>query len=257
MPAIQVVLFDLGGTLLHYEQPPEYSMDALNAVAMRALLTAAVKAGAKVPDPALAVRAVGRMAAAMEARARRTHYANTAEIIIQEGLEAVGIKLPPRAWDAGLAAYYSAISEVVKPVEGDPQAVLAYLTGQGHSLGLVSNTFWAPAMHDADLARFGMLDYLPVRVYSCVFGMTKPHPSIYRQALDRLDVAPAEAVFVGDKLSVDVAGPQKIGMRAILVASPFRTESDPEIEPDACIANIAGLPAVLDAWDQILDHPMP
>ncbi len=65
MPAIQVVLFDLGGTLLHYEQPPEYTFDALNAVALRALLDAAIGAGAKVPDPQLAVRAIGRMAAAV------------------------------------------------------------------------------------------------------------------------------------------------------------------------------------------------
>ena len=74
--------------------------------------------------------------------------------------------------------------------------MLVKLTDQGRGLALVSNTSWAPAMHDDDLARFGMLDYLPVRIYSSVFGMVKPHPTIYRQALDRLDVAPAEAVFV-------------------------------------------------------------
>ena len=75
----------------------------------------------------------------------------------------------------------------------------------------------------------GLLDYLPARVYSCEFGMTKPHPSIYRHALDKLDVAPAEAIFVGDKLKVDVVGPQRLGMHGVLVASPFRVESDPEI----------------------------
>lgn len=256
MPAIQVVLFDLGGTLLHYEQPPEYSMEALNAMALRELITAAVKAGGKVPNPELAVRAVGRMAAAMEVKARRTHYANTAEVIIQDGLEAVGVKLPPKAWDAGMAAYYAAISSVVRPVDGDPRSVLARLTEQGRSLGLVSNTFWAPAMHDADLARFGLLPYLPVRVYSCAFGMVKPNPSIYRHALDKLDVAPAEAVFVGDKLTVDVAGPQKIGMRAVLISSPFREEEDPDITPDARIGAIGELIDVLDAWDQALDSPM-
>ena len=69
MPPIQVVLFDLGGTLLHYDQPPEFSMDALNAAALRAFLAAAVQAGGKVPDPELAVRAVGGMAAALEAKA--------------------------------------------------------------------------------------------------------------------------------------------------------------------------------------------
>ncbi len=237
MSLIQVVLFDLGGTLLHYEQPPEYSFEALNAKALGALLEAAAQAGTEVPDPDLAVRAVGRMAAAMEARATRTQYANTAEVIVHDGLEAIGVKLPPKAWDAGLAAYYSAISAVVKPVEGDVPGLLAQLAAQGYGLGLVSNTFWAPALHDADLARFGMLDYLPVRVYSCVFGMTKPHPSIYRHALDQLDVAPAEAVFVGDKLRVDVFGPQKIGMRAVLLASPYRVEADPEITPDANISH--------------------
>lgn len=255
MPAVAVVLFDLGGTLLHYEQPPEYTMEALNARAMRAFLAAASGVGGKVADIELAVRAVGRMAAALEAKAVRTHYANTAELIIREGLEAIGVTLPSRAWDAGLTAYYATISAAVRPVDGDPRGVLATLAAQGRGLGLVSNTFWAPAMHDADLARFGLLEYLPVRVYSCIAGLVKPHPSVYRQALNRLDVAPAEAVFVGDKLTVDVAGPQKIGMRAVLVEIPYRVESDPEIVPDARIGSIAGLPALLETWDQALVPP--
>lgn len=256
MSIIQVVLFDLGGTLLHYGQPPEYSFDALNAKALGALLDAAAGVGTRVPDPELAIRAVGRMAAAMDARASRTQYANTAEVIICEGLEAIGVKLPPKAWDAGLAAYYDAISACVKPVAGDAPAMLAQLAAQGLGLGLVANTFWAPAMHDADLDRFGLLDYLPVRVYSSVFGMTKPHPSIYRHALDKLDVAPAEAVFVGDRLRVDVAGPQKLGMRAVLVTSPYRAETDPEITPDARIESIAELPVLLDVWDKVLESRM-
>ena len=35
MPGIQVVLFDLGGTLLHYEQPPEHTFEAINARALQ------------------------------------------------------------------------------------------------------------------------------------------------------------------------------------------------------------------------------
>ncbi len=255
MPAIQVVLFDLGGTLIHYDQPPDNAIDVLNVRAMRAFLAAAVKAGGKVADPELAVRAVGRMAAALEAKARRTHYANTAEDIIREGLEAVNIRLSARAWDAGLAAYYATISTAATPVAGHPREVLARLTQQGRGLGLVSNTSWAPAMHDADLERFGLLEFLPVRVYSSAFGMEKPHPSIYRHALDRLDVAPAEAVFVGDKLDVDIAGPQKIGMRAVLLASPYRNEVSEETVPDAWIETIDALPDVLEAWDRLLETP--
>ncbi len=250
MAVLQVVLFDLGGTLLHYEQPPEYTFDAINARALSAFLRAAVKAGVRVADPDLAIRAVGRMASAMEAKARRTHYANGADLIIREGLEAVDVRVPERAWDGALEAYYAAISEVVKPVAGDAAGVLAKLVGQGRALGLVSNTFWSPVLHDADLTRFGLIDYLPVRVYSCTAGYVKPDPRIYRQALDRLDVAPAEAVFVGDKLEVDIAGPQKLGMRAVLVSSPFRYEDNPEIKPDARVDSIDELPGLLEQWDQ-------
>lgn len=257
MPVLQVVLFDLGGTLLHYEQPPEHTFDAINARALRAFLQVAAKAGARVPDPELAIRAVGRMAAAMEAKARRTHYANSAEVIIREGLEAVGIRIPDKAWDPAMEAYYASISAIVRPVDGDPRAVLTRLVAQGRSLGLVSNTFWSPALHDADLARFGLLEYLPVRVYSCTAGYVKPDPRIYRQALDLLDVAPAEAVFVGDKLDVDIAGPQKLGMRAVLVASPFRVEEDPEIVPDARIPSLDALPALLEEWDQVIEATLP
>jgi putative hydrolase of the HAD superfamily len=159
--------------------------------------------------------------------------------------------------EAGLAAYYATISAAVKPVDGDAPAVLAELAAEGRTLGLVSNTLWAPAMHDADLARFGMLQYLPVRIYSYDVGVVKPHPSIYRQALDRLDMAPAEAVFVGDRLTVDVAGPQKIGMRAVLVASPFRTEEDDDIVPDARIATLSELPPLLAEWDLAIDKIVP
>jgi putative hydrolase of the HAD superfamily len=257
MPPIQVVLFDLGGTLLHYEQPPENTFDAINDRAMRAFLTTAEQGGAKIPDESVAVLAVRRMAAAMDAKASRAQHANRADDVIREGLEAVGVRIPAKAWDSALAAYYAAVSDVVRPVEGDARAVLAELTAQGRGLGVVSNTLWAPEVHDADLQRFGLLEYLPVRVYSSAMGVVKPHPAIYRAALDQLDVAPAEAVFVGDKLAVDVAGPQKIGMRAILVASPYRAEQDSEIKPDARVATLTELPGLLQCWDQVIESRLP
>jgi len=143
-------------------------------------------------------------------------------------------------------------------VAGDAPGVLARLIEDGRTLGLVSNTLWAPALHDRDLERFGLHDHLPVRVYSSVAGVIKPHPGIYRKALDALNVAPAEAVFVGDRLDVDIAGPQKIGMRAVLVDSPYRTESpDAEIKPDGQIKMLDDLPALLDEWERELEVTIP
>ncbi len=193
------------------------------------------------------------MGAALEAKAKRTHYSNQAETVIREGLEAVGVRVTETAFDEAMKAYYEVISDVVQPVDGDTAGVLSGLTDQGRVLGVVSNTLWAPEVHDADLERFGLIQYLPVRVYSSRAGYVKPDERVFRQALDRFDVAPAEAVFVGDKLDVDIAGPQKIGMRAVLVASPYRNETSDEIIPDARIASLEDLPAVLDAWDRALE----
>src|SRR5512143_2343514 len=110
MPIIQAVLFDLGGTLLHYEQPPDNTFEAMNGRALRAFLKVAMQGGARVADPDLAVRAVSRMAAALEAKAKRTHYSNQAETVIREGLEAVGVRVPEKAFDESMNAYYEVIS---------------------------------------------------------------------------------------------------------------------------------------------------
>jgi FMN phosphatase YigB (HAD superfamily) len=230
MPIIQAVLFDLGGTLLHYDQPPEHTFEAINSRALRAFVQSAMAHGVKVPD-----------------------HSNRAEMVIREGLEAVGIRMPDKVFDAAMAAYYQAISDVVIPVGDDTASVLQEIVDQGRQLALVSNTLWAPEMHDADLTRNGLIDFLPVRVYSSCAGFVKPDERIFRQALDRFDVAPAEAVYIGDKLDVDVAGPQKIGMRAILVRSPYRAEVSDEIIPDAVIDSLAELPGLLEAWDRAIE----
>jgi putative hydrolase of the HAD superfamily len=257
MPSIQVVLFDLGGTLLHYETPPDNTFEQINRRAISAFLATAAGAGTKIPDAELAVRAVSRMAAAMAAKANRTQHASTCEDVIREGLEAVGVKLTSKVWNVAMVSYYAEVTQVVTPVRPETVSVLERLVSDGRSLGLVSNTMWSPEMHDGHLAKYGMLDLIPVRLYSSAVGVVKPHSSIYRQALDRLDVAPAEAVFVGDKLRVDIAGPQKIGMRAVLLASPFRRENDPEITPDARIDALTELPALLEAWDRAIERQVP
>ena len=52
---------------------------------------------------------------------------------------------------------------------------------------------------------------------SLTHGKTKPHDSISGPLLDRLGVAPQDAVMVGDTVADDVEGALAIGMRAVLV----------------------------------------
>jgi putative hydrolase of the HAD superfamily len=57
-------------------------------------------------------------------------------------------------------------------------------------------------------------------VFSCSAGLRKPDPRIYRLACDELGVKPGEAMFVGDGANDELAGAERVGMRAVLIHRP-------------------------------------
>jgi HAD superfamily hydrolase (TIGR01549 family) len=67
----------------------------------------------------------------------------------------------------------------------------------------------------ADLESIGMAHHFTVSLAANRFGRAKPDPAIFHAACAALGVAPAEAVYVGDDLQLDVVGAQNAGMRAL------------------------------------------
>jgi putative hydrolase of the HAD superfamily len=61
-----------------------------------------------------------------------------------------------------------------------------------------------------------------VAVSSAEHGYMKPHPAIFQAALQLMQVAPGDAVMVGDSLTQDVEGAARIGMRGVLLARAGR-----------------------------------
>ena len=61
---------------------------------------------------------------------------------------------------------------------------------------------------------------LDTAVYSVEEGVCKPDPSIYLAACQRLRVAPAECLYVGDGGSHELTGAAEVGMTAIRLAAP-------------------------------------
>lgn len=78
--------------------------------------------------------------------------------------------------------------------------------------GIVSNSF-VGARHREQEA-YGFEDYTDTIVYSHEVGVAKPDPRIYEMATHRLDVRPAEVVFLDDR-EVCVEGARAVGMQAI------------------------------------------
>lgn len=90
-----------------------------------------------------------------------------------------------------------------------------------HRLGVVSNTH-DPSMVPRLLERFGLAGLFDAVLLSVDHGWRKPHPSIYAAAVDRLDVRPADAAFVGDSYEADLIGPTEAGMVAFLIDPDHR-----------------------------------
>lgn len=55
---------------------------------------------------------------------------------------------------------------------------------------------------------------------SGLVGVEKPHPEIFRQALQSMNAAPEESLYVGDVYSVDYLGATGAGMNATLMDVP-------------------------------------
>tara|TARA_Y100001970_G_scaffold35286_1_gene43565 strand:- start:32891 stop:33583 length:693 start_codon:yes stop_codon:yes gene_type:complete len=55
------------------------------------------------------------------------------------------------------------------------------------------------------------------------FGYKKPHPLIFKKALEITDTSPSSAIMIGDSLEVDILGSMQQGMQAI----HFNSNKDP------------------------------
>jgi putative hydrolase of the HAD superfamily len=117
----------------------------------------------------------------------------------------------------------------------DVLPVLDELRRYGLKLGLVSNT-------GRDLDAFVAHHKLVVEAAlgSRAHGKTKPHPTIFRAVLDRLQVEPADAAMVGDSIEDDIEGARALGMRAILLD---RRDRFPDFE--GRVPSLLALPAAL------------
>jgi putative hydrolase of the HAD superfamily len=117
----------------------------------------------------------------------------------------------------------------------DALPVLEELRVAAIKVGLVSNGI-------RDLRAFVVHHGLEVDaiVDSRTHGRVKPHPTIFRAALDALEVDAGDAVMVGDSLEEDVEGARALGMHAILLD---RDDRHPDVEER--LTDLYGLPAAL------------
>ncbi len=119
----------------------------------------------------------------------------------------------PAALDACAREIYAtwAENQHFELYEDVPEA-LQRLSDVGIRIGLISNSH---RCLDAFQSHFELRHLVSAAISSAEHGYMKPHPSIFLSALAGLDVAPGQAVMVGDSLRHDVEGALNVGMRAV------------------------------------------
>jgi len=64
------------------------------------------------------------------------------------------------------------------------------------------------------IEKFGLRNYFSAFFSSCYLGVSKPHPQIYRSALDISQRRPEECVFIDDR-SLNLEGARRLGLHTI------------------------------------------
>jgi putative hydrolase of the HAD superfamily len=111
-------------------------------------------------------------------------------------------------------------------------------------LGLVTNgPSWSQR---PKIERFGLAALMDVLVVSEEVGVAKPDPTIFRIALERLGITPAEALFVGDSPEHDLRGAAAVGMPCIWIDRHNKPLPNDVPPPMKRITRLAELPPLLE-----------
>jgi putative hydrolase of the HAD superfamily len=86
-----------------------------------------------------------------------------------------------------------------------------------YELAVISN---ADGSIEEVLTRCGIARCFRTITDSGLVGLEKPHPEIFRLALESMNATPQESLYVGDVYSVDYLGATSAGMQAVLMDVP-------------------------------------
>jgi HAD superfamily hydrolase (TIGR01549 family) len=127
-------------------------------------------------------------------------------------------------------------------IDDNTTPVLKDLQAQ-YRLGIVSN-FAIPECVTKLLAKHELSDFFDVVIVSAAVNKRKPNPEIFKIALEKLKLQPAQAVFVGDTVDADVKGGKEAGMKTVYLERRPQKELE-TINPDQIIKSLRELPAAL------------
>jgi len=106
--------------------------------------------------------------------------------------------------------------EVNSPKDGAKE-VLSSLKEYGYKTGLISDCSMETTILIRDTSLYSLID---IPVFSCLVGVGKPDPRLYRMAVNGLSVSPKECMYIADGMGQELAKASELGMHAIQIRIP-------------------------------------
>lgn len=199
--AIRAVLFDLDNTLFDF-----------NTAHKQSLLALAEYGESRFDIPArrflLAYQQADKQLKKEQPMAAACH---NRIIIAQRMLEQLG--LPSMVTPLELyETYWGTMLRSIKPREGAVE-LLSRLHRQRIRTGICTDM--TTHIQHRKIAALGLAGYLDAMVTSEEAGVEKPNPKIFYDCMNKLNVKPNEALFIGDSFERDVCGAHAAGILPI------------------------------------------
>jgi putative hydrolase of the HAD superfamily len=251
--SIKAVVFDLGNTLLEFDCKDEDVQEMFDLGARQSYEYFKGQ-GYRLPSFTNYHRTqlrqiLWRIAWAQTVRRDFDSLDTLRRISLYMGLNLSQSQLEDFCW-----RLYEPLSNTAK-VAANVREVLDWLVAHNLKLAIISNTFISGTVLDRHLVREGLLDYFPIRIYSCDTKFRKPGRKIFHLALRKLSCRAQQIIFVGDVPRTDIRGARRVGMVAVLKASDqplnFRDRWMPYTKPDFTITNMIELKDIVCKYNQI------
>lgn len=232
--AIEAVLLDMGGVLLEMRSSNGVPPRALDFRGRQALLSL-------LDGSELSLDDLERLVFEPWRREYRERYRRGREAGWKEHLDRLRKASGSRLSDVELlASWFGPFGESLEPVPGAAAAVET-LARTGLRLALVSNVPLPGSLYHGVLERHGIAASIEVFEFSYDSGHRKPSPYMLRAALEKLGVAPEQAIMVGDRKASDVVAGRAAGTGTVWVRGEYRNGPD----ADWTVGSIAHLPELL------------
>jgi putative hydrolase of the HAD superfamily len=239
---LRAVIFDLGGTLM-YERS---SWHAVMSQGDEALTRYLIDQGMELNISTFPVefrRRLGEYFSQREKDLLETSYTFVLiELLKDKGYANLPDELIRRALDSLFS-----VTQTNWILEEDALPTLKKLEKDGYRMGLISN-----AGDDQDVQQlvmsFGISPYFDFILTSAACSYRKPHPRIFELAIANWYFLPSETVMVGDNLDADIRGAKNAGLYGVWISRRAGQSSEdiPRVQPDATVASLSELPALLD-----------